>query len=199
MCGRFYIHNDTMAEIVKIVRKIDSKKAKTGDIYPSEPAMVLRADHREIVAEVMNWGYNSNLPGTKLMINARSETVQEKPMFRKDYEIHRCVVPANKFYEWKKLNGKSKEKYDFFVPEQILYLAGVYQKTPEGDRFTILTKAAEGCMQEIHHRMPVIIQADQTEKWLYSKEDAVKLLLEHCDALQRIKSTEDEYEQMSLF
>ena len=113
--------------------------------------------------------------------------------------MHRCVIPANKFYEWKKLNDKDKEQYDFFVPGQILYLAAIYQKTPEGNRFAILTKAAEGCMQEIHHRMPVIIRSEQMKKWLYAKEEAESMLQEQFHELQRQRSRETEYEQLSFF
>lgn len=197
MCGRFYLDDDTAAEIIKIVRRIDSKKFKTGDVFPSDPAMVLRAEQKEMVAEVMEWGYN-NLPGGKLLINARSETVMEKPLFRKDYEMRRCMIPARMFYEWKRKTPKDKEKYEFYVPNKILYLAGIYQLSPEGSRFTIITKAAEGCMQDIHNRMPVILHESEREAWLYSREHAGRLLEGHFHELQTQKSSGAGYEQLSL-
>ncbi len=198
MCGRFYVDDDTLKEIEKLVKRIDNKRAKTGDVHPSEPAMVLRAGNSKIVAEVMEWGYHSPVDG-KLMINARAETVQERPMFRNDYEERRCIIPANKFYEWKKINSKSKEKYEFYILEQKLYLAGIYKKTPQGERFTILTKNAEGCMKEIHHRMPVILPGDELERWLYSAKDAKRLLDGRFHELQKKKSVEEGYEQMLLW
>ena len=124
MCGRFYIDDETAREIEKIARKIDSKNAKTGDVHPSEPALVLRADSDSMVAEVLKWGYEITRKNT-LIFNARSETVREKPMFCHDYETYRCLIVANKFYEWKDIGGKKKEKYEFFVPGAILYLAEI--------------------------------------------------------------------------
>jgi len=198
MCGRFYIDDETVREIEKTARKIDRKKAKTGDVYPSEPALILRADYNSMIAEVLTWGYESARKNT-LIFNARTETVRERPMFRHDYETHRCLVPACKFYEWKQSGEKKKEKYEFFVPGEILYLAGIYHKDPKGDRFTILTREAEGCMTEIHHRMPLILYREEMENWLFSKEAAERLLDGHFDELRRRKSEAGGYQQMSLF
>lgn len=198
MCGRFYIDDETAREIERIARKIDSRNAKMGDVHPSEPALVLRADSDNMVAEVLKWGYEAARKNT-LIFNARSETVGEKPMFRHDYEMHRCLIPASKFYEWKSIGEKKKEKYEFFAPGEILYLAGIYHKDPEGDRFTILTREAEGCMTGIHHRMPLILHKEEREAWLFSVAEAVKLLDRHFAELQRQKSETNGYRQMSLF
>ena len=198
MCGRFYIDDETVQEIERIARKIDRKKAKTGEVYPSEPALILRADHDSMAAEVLKWGYESARKNT-LIFNARSETVREKPMFRYDYEAHRCLIPVCKFYEWKRTGEKKKEKYEFFAPGEVLYLAGIYHKEPEDDRFTILTREADGCMTGIHHRMPLILHKEEREKWLFSKAEAEKLLDTHFTELQRRKSEPDGYRQMSLF
>lgn len=198
MCGRFYIDDETAREIEKIARKIDRKMAKTGDVHPSEPALVLRADRDSMVAEILKWGYESARKNT-LIFNARSETVKEKPMFCYDYETHRCVIPADKFYEWKDIGGKKKEKYEFFAQGEILYLAGIYHKEPGGDRFTILTREAEGCMAGIHSRMPLILRREEMEEWLFSVTEAEKLLDAHFVKLQRQESGSDLYQQMSLF
>lgn len=143
MCGVFYVDDDTMREIEKIARKIDQKSAATGDVHPSHPALILRAAHGKMVSEVLKWGYEAYWKKT-LIFNARSETVQERPMFRRDFEERRCLIPAGKFYEWKQDGTKQKKKYEFFTPDKILYLAGIYHKDPEGDRFTILTREADG-------------------------------------------------------
>lgn len=196
MCGRFYVDDETIREIEKIARKIDQKMAKLGDVHPSEPALVLRALKGGMVSEVLKWGYDA---AGKIIFNARSETVQEKPMFRYDYEDRRCIIPVKKFYEWKKSGVKQKEKYDFFSEGETLFLAGIYHKDPDGDRFTILTREAEGCMAGIHDRMPLILTYGDLEKWLFSREEAVRLLDGHFDKLQRKKSMQEEYQQMSLF
>lgn len=114
-------------------------------------------------------------------------------------EMHRCLIPASKFYEWKSIGEKKKEKYEFFAPGEILYLAGIYHKDPEGGRFTILTREAEGCMTGIHHRMPRILRKKDIEVWLFSKQDADKLLERHFADLQRKNSETDSHRQMSLF
>lgn len=196
MCGVFYIDDDTMREIEKIARKIDQKKATAGDVHPSQPALTLRVNHGEIVSEVLKWGYEAYGKKTTIF-NARSETVRERPMFRRDFEERRCLIPAVKFYEWKQTDTRKKEKYEFFASDKILYLAGIYHKDPEGDRFTILTRAAEGCMMGIHHRMPMILNKKDMEKWLFSQAEAVKLLENHYPELE--KDREDAYSQMSLF
>lgn len=198
MCGVFYVDDDTMREIEKIARKIDRKLAVTGDVHPSEPALILRADHEEMVSEVLKWGYEAYGKKT-LIFNARSETVQERPMFRYDFEERRCLVPAVKFYEWKKISAKQKEKYEFFTSDNILYLAGIYHKEPAGDRFTILTREAEGCMVGVHHRMPLILSRDDMRKWLFFKEEAADLLKSHFEGLQKVQNAKETYQQMSLF
>lgn len=198
MCGVFYVDDETMREIEKIARKIDRKLAATGDVHPSEPALILRADHEEMVSEVLKWGYEAYGKKT-LIFNARSETVQERPMFRRDFEERRCLVPAAKFYEWKKINAKQKEKYEFFAQNEILYLVGIYHKDPAGDRFTILTREAEGCMVGVHHRMPLILHKKDMGRWLFSNKNALELLESHFEELKRKQGKKEIYQQMSLF
>lgn len=209
MCGRFYVDDDTLREIEKIVKSIDAKRAKRGEVHPSEPAVVLCAAKeasgasalsaaQTLTAAVMDWGYEMRGTG-KLMFNARSETVKERPMFRTDYEACRCVIPVKKFYEWKRVSAKEKEKYEFMEPGQILYLAGIYRKDPDGGRFAILTKGATGCMEGIHDRMPVILEKKDIEEWILSKEEADRLLGCSFEWLQREKSDFTEYEQLRLF
>lgn len=198
MCGRFYIDDEIAGEIARIARKIDRETAKAGEVHPSEPALVLRASKDEVVAEVLKWGYEA-VGKNGVIFNARSESVQEKPMFRYDYENRRCIIPAKKFYEWKRLDTGQKEKYDFFALGEILFLAGIYRKTPEGGRFTILTREAEGCMSGIHNRMPLILNLGDIGKWLFSKEEAKILLDSHFEKLQRQRSDREEYRQLSLF
>lgn len=209
MCGRFYVDDDILREIEKIVRGIDAKRAKRGEVYPSEPAVVLHtvkdsentqglAEFPAFAAAVMEWGYKAPGKGT-LIFNARSESVRERPMFRHDYEVRRCVVPVKKFYEWKRLSSKEKKKYEFLEPGQLLYLAGIYHRDPQGDRFTILTRKAAGCMEGIHDRMPVILEREKIEDWLYSRETADLLLENTLGKLVRQSSGPMEYEQLRLF
>ncbi len=201
MCGRFYIDDETAREIEKIARKIDDKTAGRGDVHPSDSALVLKAAGGKMVSQVLKWGYES--PQRRgVIFNARTETVRERPMFRYDYESRRCIVPARKFYEWKKMeNGQKgrKEKYDFFAEGEILFMAGIWHKDLAGDRFTVLTREAAGCMKEIHDRMPLLLTGGDIEKWLFSRKEADRLLSGSFDRLQRRRSGGEEYRQLCLF
>lgn len=201
MCGRFYIDDETAREIEKIARKIDDKTARRGDVHPSDLALVLKTADGKMVSQVLKWGYES--PQRRgVIFNARTETVRERPMFRYDYEFRRCIIPARKFYEWKKPESEQKgrkEKYDFFAEGEILFMAGIYHRELDGDRFTVLTREAEGCMTEIHDRMPLLLSGGDIEKWLFSRDEADRLLSSSFDRLQRRRSGGEEYRQLSLF
>lgn len=198
MCGRFYVDDETMQEVEKIARKIDRETAKAGDVHPSEAALVIKAQKEEVVSQVLKWGYQAAAKSGRVIFNARSESVTEKPMFKNDFESRRCIIPAAGFYEWRK-TGTEKEKYRFFTKGMPLFLAGIYCRNPEGDRFTILTRQAEGCMEGIHDRMPVILTRGDIEKWLFSREEAESLMKKHFVQLERQKNDPDGYVQMSLF
>lgn len=201
MCGRFYIDDETAREIEKIAGRIDDKRAKQGDVYPLDLALVLSSANGKMVSQVLKWGYES-VRGSGVIFNARTETVRERAMFRNDYESHRCIVPAGKFYEWKKTGSGQKgqkEKYEFFAEGEILFMAGLYHKDLEGDRFTVLTREAAGCMKEIHNRMPLLLTYNDIEKWLFSRKEADRLLYSCFDRLQRRGSGGEEYRQLSLF
>jgi putative SOS response-associated peptidase YedK len=115
----------------------------------------------------MQWGFTGF--DSKLLINARSETAQTKPTFKKPMLEHRCLVPASGYYEWQKVdNSKAKTKYRFFNPESLLYLAGCYRKEQNSllHRFVILTQTATPEFASIHNRMPVIVAPNQVKLWL---------------------------------
>jgi putative SOS response-associated peptidase YedK len=120
------------------------------------------------------------------MINARSETVHEKPSFRKALSLRRCLVPADSFYEWKKVGS---EKKPMKIPtriylhgEKLFAFAGLWEewRKPGGeilDSFTILTTEANSFMRPIHERMPVILKPQDYDTWLNPKEKDVTRVL----------------------
>ena len=170
-------------------------------MHPSDLALVLKTADGKMVSQILKWGYES--PQRRgVIFNARAETVRERPMFRYDYEARRCIIPARKFYEWKKPESgqkRRKEKYDFFAEGEILFMAGIYHKDLEGDRFAVLTRAAAGCMSEIHDRMPLLLTGGDIEKWLFSRDEADRILSSSFHRLQRRRSGGEEYRQLSLF
>jgi len=176
MCGRYTLYSDTEnAEIIKIVEEVNRKfqvQIKTSDIFPSNLAPIIRENAKEIKLDVMQWGYHN--PFRKgLIINARSETVMEKKMFREDFEIRRCLIPTAGFYEW----DHEKNQY-LFNSDAILYLGGIYKPYEEKNNYVILTKAPNPTVSEVHDRMPVIISPLMLNQWLNDYNDALHLMKE---------------------
>lgn len=107
------------------------------------------------------------------MINARAETVAEKPSFRRAFESRRCLAPADGFYEWRKLEGSRAKIPMRFVlksrePFAFAGLWDIWRKPDSGElrSFTIITTAANELLRPIHDRMPVILRPEDEEKWL---------------------------------
>ena len=146
MCGRYYVDDETAREIEKIARKIDDKTAGRGDVHPSDLALVLKTADGKMVSQVLKWGYESP-QRSGVIFNARTEAVRGRPMFRYDYKSHRCIIPARKFYEWKKPESGQKgrkEKYDFFAEGEILFMAGIFHKDFGGGRILGFNKEGGG-------------------------------------------------------
>lgn len=108
------------------------------------------------------------------MINARAETITEKPSFNKALFSRRCLIPSDGFYEWKQ--GKEKQPYRIYLKTHPIFaMAGLWErwKSPEGvniDSFSIITTEANSFMQNIHTRMPVILKQDDEKRWLSSND-----------------------------
>jgi putative SOS response-associated peptidase YedK len=116
----------------------------------------------------------------KGFINARSETLNEKPSFSESFERRRCLIPADGFYEWKK-SGKSRQPYYFQMKdEEPFYFAGIWDEW-RGDRESttscaIITTTANEVLETIHDRMPVILPAYGQDAWLGSDTEPAELL-----------------------
>lgn len=192
MCGRYYIDDNTAQEIERLVRHLDRKLLSSGkkDIYPSGQAPVITGHQNEFSAELCTWGF----PGfdkQKLIINARSETVLEKRLFRSSVLTQRCAVPAAGFYEW----NTEKEKYTFQKPDgSICYLAGFYKEFEDTVRFVILTTEANSSMQSVHHRMPLILNEDELDAWIFDDSQTEVILHKVPGSLNK----KTKYEQQTL-
>lgn len=113
-------------------------------------------------------------------------------MFREGVEQRRVVVPAAWFYEW----NKNKEKNIFYRKGQpVLYMAGLYNRYQDGDRFVILTTEANDSMQPVHDRMPLVLEWDEVHKWL-NEDQLVGAFLQKTPPLLERRM---DFEQMSLF
>lgn len=161
MCGRYSLAPDESAEIAKIVAEVQSRfgaaSIHTGEIFPTNAAPVLLPAGQEMTPKPMGWGFPS-FKGKGVIINARGETAQDKPMFRKALLERRCVVPTTGFYEW----DRQKNKYRFRIPgRDALYLAGLWNTFQGEERFVVLTTAPNDTIINVHDRMPVLLRADE--------------------------------------
>lgn len=198
MCGRYYVDDETAREIEKLIRQVNEKMRKAenihlqaGDIHPSEVAPVIAADHNDLCCRWQRWGF-PGFNGKQLIFNARSESVLEKKMFKESVEHRRVVVPATWFYEW----NKNKEKNIFYREKQpVLYMAGLYNRYQNEDRFVILTTAANESMKPVHDRMPLLLERDEIEQWLFENSLTESLLHKKPELLER----RADFEQISLF
>lgn len=105
------------------------------------------------------------------MINARSETVSEKPAFRDSWtKARRCLIPANGFYEWKGEDEAKQAYYLHHKTDEVVAFAGLWAKKDDLVTFTVLTKDADGAIADIHHRMPVMVTPGQAKEWFAADE-----------------------------
>jgi len=140
--------------------------------------------------EPLLWGFPGFDKGT-LLINARAESVKDRPTFADSFAGRRCVLPAAGFYEW----DRKKEKVIFTVPEsKILYLAGIYRPFGEENRFVILTREANASMAPVHDRMPLILSRGEVEPWVRGVNEADDILAKKLPLLR----AERPYEQMTF-
>ena len=198
MCGRYSVMTEEdILEMREIMEEINRRYAgdpklalaKSGEIFPTNTVPVLEPDKGAAgKAALMRWGF-PRYQGSGVIINARSETAQEKPMFRSAFAARRCVVPSTGFYEWRHEAGRTTgEKLLFRLPDRpMLYMAGLFGifPGPEGPwsdytGFVILTTAANPSVAPIHDRMPLVLTQEELEPWLGDLEMARSLMAEPC-------------------
>ncbi|MEX0324354.1 MAG: SOS response-associated peptidase [Puniceicoccaceae bacterium] len=118
---------------------------------------------------VPSWAKDANI-GYKL-INARAETIAEKPSFRDAYRYRRCLVPASGFYEWDRTTSPRQPYYFYPAKNNLMAMAAVWEHWlhPSGSEIlsvSLITTAANDVVGKIHHRMPVLLQPKQWDSWL---------------------------------
>lgn len=177
MCGRFTLNTSAqiIAEFFKLSEVPDIKPRY--NIAPTQSVATVTVSPQQMQRQFqfMRWGlipsWAKDLKIGSKMINARSETVAEKPAFRSAIKHRRCLIVADGFYEWLP-QGKHKQPYYFQTTEgQPFAFAGLWEswESPEAENIvscTIITTAANETVQPVHDRMPVILPEDAWEEWL---------------------------------
>ncbi|MCA9259336.1 MAG: SOS response-associated peptidase [Planctomycetales bacterium] len=182
MCGRFTLRTPAPALIEHFQLGRDAFEqlelfAPRYNIAPTQQIGAVRASDGVRTWSWLRWGlipsWTKSLTSSRPLINARSETVAEKPSFRTSFKRRRCLIPADGFYEWH-VEGKGKQPYHIHLPDdQLFAFAGLWEwwggpdkKLKSIESCTLLTTAANKTMQPIHDRMPVIIQPVDYDLWL---------------------------------
>ncbi|MEM8881323.1 MAG: SOS response-associated peptidase [Pseudomonadota bacterium] len=176
MCGRMTMThpNDAMAQLFEAVPSNDLPETPRYNICPTQQVAVVVQDGQRRLRS-MRWGflphwYKSTRDGP-LLINARAETIAEKPAFKSAIRQRRCLIVASGFYEWTKDADGNRLPW-YFSPADTapLVFAGIWQDWAKGDAqattCAVLTCAAGPKMAEIHHREPVQIAPDDWPVWL---------------------------------
>jgi len=192
VCGRFALPGD-VREVV------DSFSARPRDldrwpsllhprfnICPTQPVAAIRQSDNGREMTGMRWGFlpawYKTATGGPLLINARAETIAEKPAFGDAARRRRCLIPASGFYEWQ---GQEKPKTPYYIAPasgENFAFAGVWQawRSPDGeviDTCAIVTCAANDMLAPLHHRMPVIIAPEDYGLWLGEEGKGAALLM----------------------
>lgn len=176
MCGRYTL--STPGELVAELFDLEQapELAPRYNIAPTQEAPVVRLDPagRRHLAQ-LRWGmvpHWAQDPGIgSRMINARAETVASKPAFRESFRRHRCLVPADGFYEWRPEQG-GKQPYHLRHPDGAVFsFAGLWSRWERQgasplETFTILTCEPSAAAAPYHDRMPVILPPPSYESWL---------------------------------
>lgn len=196
MCGRFsLISSEELIRSMFRLNRTPLKKPRY-NIAPSQEVAVVRQPSEDAEREMifMRWGLIPSWSkdpaiGTR-MINARGESVFEKPSFRKAIRRQRCLIPADGFYEWHKIpaTGKSKtvsQPYYIYLRNGLPFaFAGMWDAWKGEEEpvlsCTILTTAANSLIQTLHERMPVIVPPEAYDVWLdpvVTTDEAIQPLL----------------------
>ncbi len=177
MCGRFAFYSPTEATAalfdVSVVRQVKPRY----NIAPTQDIAAVRVgadDSRELT--LLRWGlvpFWAKEPSIgNRMINARAETVAEKPSFRAAYRHRRCLILADGFYEWRKEGDVKAPYYISLASGEPFAFAGLWEDWHARDTgevlqtTAIITTAANAFMNQLHHRMPVVLQMDTADRWL---------------------------------
>ena len=195
MCGRYFQQRGpaSVARYFETVNPLPNFAA-SWNRAPTQDAMVVRRHPETGLRHLdpLRWGlvprWAKDASGAAKMINARSESVAEKPAFREAFRKRRCLVTADGFYEWR-TDGKSKQPYAVALADGApMALAGLWEgwRAPDGSILrtcTIVTTEANPKLAAMHHRMPVILPREDWPAWLGeapAEEAALLALLRPC-------------------
>lgn len=182
MCGRFT--NRAKPEQIKSEFKVGNKNSVLFEprfnIAPAQMIEVVFQPETERILSQLKWGlvpsWSKDAATSKGLINARAETLTEKPSFREAFKSRRCIIPASGFYEWKKKGTAAKQPYYFYLNDKEIFgFAGLWEEWLDKqtgellETCTIITTEANDVLKPVHDRMPVILKPESYDEWLDTK------------------------------
>lgn len=202
MCGRYALSSDAQDIALEFDASGKPEVFLPADwnISPTKKIYFVNAsDHSGDIRnlEIGSWGlvpsWSKDATRAASAINARIESVSEKPSFRSAFKSKRCLVPANGYYEWATEVGDFKPKQPFYISNKdqtLLSMAGIYEEwvnPKSGEILTsvsIITRESTGEIAKIHHRMPVILPRDRWSHWLSADSLNKEQINEYLDLLE---------------
>ena len=189
MCGRYTLATpaNNLVEQFEIEEYPSASIALSYNIAPTQEVAAVLVEEEKRKLEMLRWGLipawaDDPSVGNK-MINARAETVSEKPSFRKAFKDRRCLVLTDGFYEWQRTPDGKQPYYIHMSDGSPFAFAGLWEIWRDGEEIrscTIITTEANELVGEVHHRMPVILHPEDYELWLdpdFEEKEALTSLL----------------------
>lgn len=179
MCGRLNIIEDPFSQIVSEQLGLAFSTKPNSDLRPTDVIdCVVASPNGELFQIPLRWGIKPSW-SKKVIINAQSESVHQKPTFKDAFSYHRAVIPCSGWYEWSDKGQGNKVKYLFSeITEKPLYMAGIGY--PESKEVVSLTTSPSRRYEEYHHRMPMLLGIDEAKIWLTDNKEAAATLLNDC-------------------
>lgn len=178
MCGRYAITTapEAMRRLFRYVEQPNFPPRY--NVAPTQPIPIVRLHEGRRKFSLVRWGllpsWVKDPKNFTLLINARGESVNDKPAFRNAMKYRRCLIPADGFFEWK-VEGKVKRPYFVYRKDRSVFaFAGLWENWmgPNGEEVetaAIVTTGASPSISHIHHRMPVMLEPEQFDLWLDTK------------------------------
>ena len=176
MCGRYVITKPVSKTLDLVKTNIKVEDTDNFNAHPSQKLPVIKSYTNGKALENLEWGltpsWAKDKKDFKPLINARVETLVEKISFKKLIQTSRCLVVADGYYEWKRVE---KEKVPYFFQREdndLMFFAGIFQD----NKFCIITREASNEIKEIHSREPLIINKSQINNYLNLKKNGMEIL-----------------------
>ncbi|MHB0774414.1 SOS response-associated peptidase [Halomonas sp. WWR20] len=191
MCGRFALYSSDSQLAAKLgIPMVERKLTRRYNVPPGTWISVIRRDSDDEPATLdeMWWGYRPKWAKGKASqpINARAETVASSGYFKSAFQKHRCLIPADGWYEWDKSTTPKQPHFLCRMDREPIFLAGIWAEREDGGvGCAILTEPARGTARDIHDRMPLILDDESLALWLdtgLTDRETLRNVVHHLDA-----------------